>query len=361
MLTVDEYAIVVSEVADHLGPTGDVRTLISVTFTPNHKPILAALPTSLSNIGDQARWLVEYCLLSRWTLNPSLLESLLVRMVNIAGRGNLAPLRDRVRGHEDPNPDIFQTRWVLANQPFFDRKQIRVTAKLLLEQSAQPILRVNGPQGSGKTYTAELLAFVMERARPDLHVVLATLEELSGPSYEVYELAETLTLPMKIDEPMPARSSSSYPAALCRWILRNTLKQPGVWIFVLDGFGQRDVKAEVRELIQNLAKHLLTPEIGKRLRLVLLDYNEALLGNWRAKTLDDNLPDPISISPADLEECLDAYNKRMREEGRPHKVIEPSGIGELAASLIQRAPSNSSERLRGLYDQLLGLFELGQV
>jgi hypothetical protein len=361
MLKVDEFPMVVNEVADHLGPTGDVRTFISVVFTPNHKPILGALPTNLSSLGDQAQWLVEYCLVSRWGVNPSLLESLLIRLVDVAGKGGLAPLRDRVHRREDPTPDIFQARWVLANQPFFDRKQIRVSAKLLLEQSEQPILRVNGPHGSGKTYTSELLAFVMERARPDLHVVVATLEDLSGPSYEVTELAETLTLPMRIDETVPVRSTSSYPAALCRWIIRNTVKQPGVWVFVLDGFGQQDVKAEVRELVQNLAKQVFTPEIAKRLRLVLLDYDQPLLGNWRARTLDDNLPDPASISPADLEECLKAYNKRMEEDGKPHKVIEASGVGQLAASLVERAPEQSTERLRGLYDQLLGLFELGKA
>jgi hypothetical protein len=361
MLKVDEVPAVASALADHLGPTGDVRSLISVVFKPNHKPILAALPTNISTIGDQTQWLLEYCVLSRWALKPSLLELLLIRLVDVAGNGKLASMRDRVHNRIDPNPDIFQAQWVLANQPFFDRKEIRTSAKLLIERSEQPILRVNGPRGSGKTYTSELLAFVMEKGRPDLHVAVASLEDMSGPSYEVTELAETLTLPMQIDEPMPTPSTSSYPAALCRWIVRNALRQPGMWVFILDGFGQRDVKADVQELVKNLVKQVLTPEIAKRLRLVLLDYDQPLTGNWRARTLDDNLSDPTAVSAVDLVECLNAYNKRMQDDGKPHKVIETTEIGKLAASLVERAPAEPCNRLRGLYDQLLGLFELGKT
>lgn len=359
MLTPDERRLVIEELADHLGPTGDVRQLVTVIFAPNHKDLLLILPTNVTAIVDQAQFVVDHCLDSRWTYNPSLMELLLIRLVSTGGKGNLAPIRDRVQAGTDPNPNVYKTLWVLAGQPFIDRKNLRAKLQQFVEMSDRPILRVWGVRGAGKSYTSELLNYVMQKARPDIHVASASLAIGNGPSYDAMELAETLALAFSPDENIPERRNSSYAGALMRWIVRNTLKKPGLWIYVLDGFGQPDVKDETRELVQLLAQQVCAPEFSRRLRLMLLDYDAALPGNWRAKTLDDNLLRAAAVQRQDLMDCLAAYNTEMLGQGRPHKVIEPAQLGSLADALLQRAPNAPPDQLRHIYDQLVDLANVG--
>lgn len=361
MLTREETTKVTAYLADHLGPTGDIRVLIQTVFAPEHKAILLAMPTNIPGIEDQAHWLVQYCLASRWPPDParaSLLELLLARVISIGGVGALGPLRDRVNQRVDPNAEVFQARWVIANQPFFDRVGTRDAIRKLLEGVTHPILRINGPDGSGKSYTLELLAHLSEQGPPHVRFTWAAVEPDNAPSYTLEELAETLTLPMLIEEPMPPRSTSSYAKALCLWIIRNTMRQPGVWVLVLDGFGNENVRGEVRQLVEALSAQVLAPEIVKRVRLVLIDYKPALPGNLGARTLDDRLPDPMAISAEDVQECLVAYNDRRRQQGQLTMVIEPGEVGTLAANLLGRAPAAPAERLRSLYNELCSLWQM---
>ncbi len=360
MLTRDETTTVTAHLADHLGTTGHVRVLIQTVFAPDHAPILLALSDDISGIPDQAAWLVQYCLASRWPADParaSLLELLLVRLVD-SGVGALAPLRDRVHDRADPNDEIFQARWVIADQPFFDRVKTRQAIRQLLGSSTYPILRINGPDSSGKSYTLELVAHLAEQGPPHVRFTWASVDPVNAPSYTVEELAAELTVPMLIQEQMPQRSTSSYPKALCLWILRNALRQPGVWVLVLDGFGDRNVGLEVRQLVEALSLQVTAPEIVKRVRLVLIDYEPQLPGNLGARLLDDTLPDPMTVGEHDLHECLVAYNEERRRRGELTKVIEPGDVGALAASLLGRAPAAPAERLRSLYNELRSLWQM---
>ncbi len=364
MLEQTESQRVIEALANHLANEGNVREMIRLTFSPNHKPLLLELPTDMNAPADQALLIVNQCLVSGWSLVPSLLELLLIRLVDRAGEGWLAPIRDRVHDKIDPNVALFSTCWVVANQPFFDRSEIRKAAKNLLANNQRPILRVNGPDKSGKSYTAEYLSYVLQKARPDVYVAVAKLPKGSGPSYEVTELAEQLTLPMPENGPTPARTTASYSTALCRWIIKTAGKKPGMWVLILDGFGQKLVRSEVTELVQKLAQQILEPEISKRMRLVLLDYDLPLgdlESTWKAKTVDDAAPDPSSIKSEHLVECLNAHNERMRREGRVNKVIAPGEIARLADDLLARAPADKTLRLKALYDELFRVGQMGDT
>jgi|GEM_PF-6783567 len=352
MLTRDERIQVINDLSDHVGLTNTIGALITIVFSVSDRAELGNLPTDLNNVQDQATWVVDACLSSRWRLNPSLLELLLVRLTGQGGKGGLMPILVRVQRQEDPNPDPFQARWVLSNQPFLDRGPLRSAARLLVEDIGQPILRVNGPSLSGKTYTAELLSFVMS-ARPDLHVVQVELAPETGPSYQVEELAESLVLSMEKTDRFPARSNSSYAGALVRWLIRNAYRNSGIWIFVLDGFGQEKVQDEVVEFIKQLAQHISKPEFARKLRLVLLHFDQPLfIGNWRARTVDDGPLTLGSVTPSDLEDCLIEFNSKMRALNRTAKMIDPAEIPQVAAGIIAR--SNGAQ-LPHLYEQLLAI------
>lgn len=358
MLTPDERRQVIEELADFVGLTGDIRQFVRATLGVNQKDLLVDLPVNCILIPDQAAFVVDHCLQSRWKFTPSLLEMVLVRLVD-NGKADLAPMRDRVRAGTDPNPSAYKTLWVLADQPFIDRKNLRARLEQLVEGGDRPILRVTGVRGSGKSYTSELLDYVMKKAREDVHVASATLTEGNGPSYDVAELAESLAVAFSPDETLPERRNSSYSSALGRWIVRNTLKKAGIWIYLLDGFGQQDVKDETRELVQLLAQYVCSAEYSRRLRLLLLDYDKPLTGNWRAKTVDDVLPEPSGIREQDLVDCLAEYNQRVLAAQKPQKAINPSEISTLAAALLQRASANPQGQLQQIYDELVALAQIG--
>lgn len=353
MLTQAERKLVEVELADVLAEQNDPRALISVIFGPGAKPLLRELPTSLNRADQYAEFTLDFCLRSRWKENPSMLELLLTRLVDFHGKGNLAQLRQRVRNRIDPNPDPFESTWVLADQPFFDRQKLRPYVKQLIERNDRPLLKVNGPPGSGRSYTRKFLEFIMSEFPDRVHVVPAEIAPDNGPSYEARELAESLTGPMGVVDDPPPPNVSSYPSALCRWILRNAMKQAGMWIFVLDGFGQNYVKPEVKELVQLLAKWISTGEYRKRLRLVLIDYIEPIPQPLPAEIMEEVTPLAESLGTQDLVQCLVAHNARMRALRRVE--IEEAGLPRIADDILRRAPASGKARLQFVYDELVAL------
>jgi hypothetical protein len=352
MLTRDEREQVIDDLADHVGFGGQIANLVTIVFQVAERADLGVFPSNLGNTRDQAAWLVDACLANRWRRNPSLMELLLYRLSEQGGKGSLVPILQRVRAGTDPNPDPFQSLWVLSDQPFLDRGPLRGAARQLVEDINRPILRVNGPSLSGKTYTTELLSFVAYEARPDLHVVPAFLAPGTGPSYEVEELAEDLTRTMPKRASFPERSNSSYAGALVRWLIQSAHQSSGIWIFVLDGFGQPNLKPEVTEFIKLLAQQIAIPEIARKLRLVLLHFDQPLTGNWRAKTVDDGPLTHGAVTAADLEACLREFNAKMQALNKRDKMIEAADIPTVAARMVDEANATPANQLPTLYEAL---------
>ncbi|MGH9960849.1 MAG: hypothetical protein ACREBC_27650, partial [Pyrinomonadaceae bacterium] len=55
--------------------------------------------------------------------------------------------------------------------------------------------------------------------------------------------------------------------ALVRWLIRSANRNSGIWIFVLDGFGQPNVQPEVVEFIRQLAQYIANPEFARTLTM----------------------------------------------------------------------------------------------
>jgi hypothetical protein len=351
MLTKNEREQVIADLTDYVAPPNTMGALIKAAFTPPSRLEIGEMPLDMYRTSEQATWLVDACLAGGWRLQPSLLESLLNRLVNFGGKGGLDPILTRVRQGVDPNPDPYRTLWVMNHQPFFSRQALRKAARDLVEGVNQPILRVNGPSKSGKSYTTELFKFVMTEVRTDLHVVPVELAPETGPTYQVEELAESLTLTMPNTDPVPQRSTSSYPKALARWLVRNVNRNPGLWIFVLDGFGQKNMQDEVVELIHLLAQYMFTPEYARKMRLVLLHFDKDLVGNWRPWTVDDAALLPNGLIASDLIDCIVAFNAEMLAQNQADKMIEPADIPVIAKDMIAAAQKEPFQ-LQSLNDQL---------
>ena len=349
MLLETERTEVIAELGDYAAPPNSVGALIRIVFNVQDRAELGELPLDLLTVTDQATWLVDSCLVSRWRRTPSLMEKLLSGLV-VRGKGNLQRLVTRVQQQIDPNPDLFNTFWVRAHQPFLSRPQLRRAARDLVESVNQPILRVYGPSKSGKTYTRELFDYVKEMGRAELHVAPAELAEGAGPTYTVEDLADTLALPMKNTDPLPPRSASSYPRTLVRWLVRNMNRNPGLWIFVLDGFGQPNVQPEVIEFINQLAQLMFSAEFARKMRLVLLHFEKDLIGNWRTWTVDDGPLALNGVTVNDVIDCITAFNQMMQVEN-PARIIDPAEIPVLASAMLANAQTDPF-LLPSLYNQL---------
>lgn len=346
----DERADIVHTLADHLAAGTTISTLIAVAFPGNSRIEFQTLPTNLTNVLDQAAWVVDTCLASRWRLTPSLLESLLDRLVNIAGRGEFLHILERVRRKEDPNPDPFLSPWLLRDEPFVNRAGLRTAVRSLFEDSSRPILRVNGPEKSGKTYTMQYLNYVSVTTRQDVHVVPVVLTPGTGPSFELSDLTDEMTITMQT-KPF---SDLETAAARRRWLILWAHRNPGLWIFVLDGFGatdsqgQLEIKKDVHEFILQLAQHIGNPEIGRKLRLVLLHFPMPLLGNWRAMTLDDSAG---GFTTADLIACLHEFNLKMQAMGQTGKMIKLADIPIVANNILNNANATTAPMV-SVYNEL---------
>jgi hypothetical protein len=351
MLTRDEFVLLQEQLALALS-VGDAKNKISVYFDVESSRILSVLPTNLSSNDEYASYVIDFCMRSRWIKNPSLMERLLVKLLAqgvSAGTAELTAVLQRVKLGQDPNDHYFNTYWVLNEQPFLNRQSLRPLLKDFIQSSSRSLLQISGP-GAGRTYTGELLDYLASEIE-DLHFVSVTLNKKDGPSYSVESFAEDLLTPMGIG--VPQSSSSSDAASLCRLILRSTKQQSGLWIFVLDGFGQADLQPQLKELLQLLAEKSTNVEYRRKMRLVFVDYSEPFQGVLPAAIASEEIPLP-SVDAQNLVDCLTQLNQLRLARGLP--LLEQ--LPTIAAGIMAAAPAHADPRtmekmrLRYLYDQL---------
>jgi len=240
----------------------------------------------------------------------------------------------------------------VGDNPFFDRKDLRPMAQELVDQAARPLLRVNGDDGFGRSYTSRFFDFLSHEKGEALHVAIARLEKDQGPSYNVDELAAELVSSMGISE-VPKPSGSSYPAALKRFVLASALARPGRWVFVLEGFDQPDVEPDVREFIHLLTKAVCDGDPRKRARVVLIDYRSPIPSVIKGDVLEEVLVAPSKLKSEDVVRCLEALDKKRREQGR--SAWDVGGLDDVAAGILADAPAEGKGRLQHVYDSLIKL------
>jgi hypothetical protein len=351
MLTRDEIGLLQGQLALALS-AGDPKNSIKAYFGIDASAILRDLPANLSTNDEYAWQVIDFCMRSRWTLAPSLMEKLLGKLLAggvSAGTAELMAALVRVKLKQDPNDKCYNTYWVLRDQPFLNRQSLRPVLKDFIQSSDRSLLKICGP-GAGRTYTGELLDYLSSQLE-DLHFVPVTLNKEDGPSYKVQSFAADLLNPM--GEDVPESSSSSDAGELCRRILRTTKKQLGLWIFVLDGFEQTDLQPQIKELIRLLAEKCTIPEYRRKVRLVLINYSEPFERLLPAAIAKEEILIP-SVNRQDLIDCLTQLNNQRLQIGLP----QLDGLGTIADAMLAGAPAAGDPRtaeklrLRYLYDRL---------
>jgi hypothetical protein len=347
VLTRDEREQVELAFATALSGQMNPKALVQVVFKAEADPILLDLPTAAVGHNEVASFIVEACLVSRWTHEPALLDLLLDYLITSRGIGVLQAVLLRVRQHIDPNPSVYNSTWVIGERPFFDRGDLRRRVQTLVEQNGRPILRVSAvPESFGRTYSRYYFEYIEDRSPSAFHVLSAELSAGTGPSYQVVDLLETIGAQLGIQQPIPPRADSSYPTSAARWMLWRIMGQPGRWLILLDGFGQNGLNTEVRETIEALAKMVPSGQYRRHVRLVLLDYPHPLPGVTPADVLDEVLMPAAELAREDLTPCLvdwDAERKRKGIDG-----LADGELVKLVDGMLARAPAAGKERLETL-------------
>lgn len=329
------------------------KAFVQTAFGPDATVVLRDLSADLNMPRQYAVFLVDYCLRSRWSLTPSLMERLLKQLVE-KGNAAMALLRDRVRQGDDPNPDWLQSEWVRSELPFFSRGDSRKRIRRLLDGTDKPILLIYGPQNSGMSYTRELIDYLADENRCHFHMALAYVEKGTGPTITPEELAETLVAQMNgAIESMPPRTTHRYEKRLCNWILNQALRTGEWWWLVLDGFGDPDINLETATLIQELAVNIISGDFNRRARLILIDYRSQLPNVHRAKIEEDPLDAPITVTADHLGGCLRQHFKDVGQ------VVEDAFVIGLAQRLLADADAQGEPRLKYLNESIYELRQQG--
>ena len=354
MLTKSEREQVEEEFASALAIRANPKSLINVVFTTEAGPILLDAPSDLPK--EIARHAVGACLVSRWTLRPSLLEMLLEYLVNTRGVGALNTVLVRVRQGIDPNRSVYDAAWLIGQRPFFDRQDFRLRVRRLIEDNGRPILRVSAAVDSfGRTYSRYFLEHLEDCSPDTVHVLPAQVSVGTGPSYQVCDLLQDVDAQLAVEDPIPPRAGSSYPTAAALWMLKQMMKRPGRWLVVLDGFGQKELNPEVRETIEALAVRVPVGQHRRRIRLILLDYPQPLPGVSPADVLEEVLPLAAGIVRADLEPCLEGWDADRKRHGMTGMAA--GELAKLAEGMLGRAPQTGKERLEMLNTELSKLYD----
>lgn len=349
MLRAKEWADVRDAVAKMVA-LSNYRNAVRTIFTTESDAVFQRLKVEYSLPADCATDVVNVCLELRWSVEPSHMEKLLSHLANVRGVTGMKELAERVARKEDPLSSVYEAQWILGDLPFFDRESLRAHSAELIDEAKRPLLRVNGDPGFGRSYTSRFFDFLSQEKGDILHVAVARLEPKQAPSYMVDELAQELVSYMG-NAKVPPRTGSSYPAALRRFMLGEASAKTGRWIFLLEGFDQRDVHPEVRELIQLLAQSVCDGDHRKRMRVVLIDYPADLPSVLPADILVDELKAPSELGTDVVVRCLVALDEKRKKLGRT--PLNTNELGAMAKGILDAGPPEGKARLQHLYDKLV--------
>ena len=209
-----------------------------------------------------------------------LIDVLLTELPSSAERARLEALLGESAGSRGPrepsevaSADPLETAWLPNGAPLVNRTQLRKGVRDLLSPDGRRILIVNGPPGSGKSYSAAFISSV-QQATGLFKLALVRYEPASWLDYGPADLARSLGDILSVE--LPPRPADMDPRAYHRWIVTRLVSAVAAsgqtWWWVLDGFfsvAHDDVTDFIESLIQFVARE-------PHLRLVLLGYEQPL-------------------------------------------------------------------------------------
>jgi hypothetical protein len=365
MLTLDETRTVTDYLAVAIAQVNDFRGYLSLAIldTDERSRFLRVLPLQLAMAREAAEHTIALCLGDRWTAEPSWMESVIIRMNMSAQRQQFDDIINRIRGHIDPNPDPFASTWLSEDLPFFDRRDLRLLTKVLLTSQSRPVLRINGPDGAGRSYTLRIIGEWARSQAGETNVAAAQVPVDAAEVYQLIELVEQIAIALQQPgkyEAVPEQRNSVYPSQLARWVLGKAMAKPGIHVIVIEGAGvetgnpdsDEDLNKDIRLFLTELAQKVCEPAVRQRVRLVLINYHQPLSSVLSADMDEESVQDPSHLSTIDLLPCMGELNARRVQRGKQPLQAE---LPAVASEILARAPPTGKMRLLYVHEQLRAL------
>jgi hypothetical protein len=173
--------------------------------------------------------------------------------------------------------DPFDSSLLGQDRLFLGRQVLRNHLRTLCAPVGPRALVVNGPDGSGKSHTVQLIRYLSEHIR--FRVALVNLEVEAFRAVGPSDLAQNLIRQMggtAASMPEPRYESvSRYVLQLGDWLISRVQQSDGIWWFVFDGFDHVDVPLETRDFITRILEDADVRVTN--LRMVLLGWSDDLV------------------------------------------------------------------------------------
>lgn len=202
--------------------------------------------------------------------------------------------------------DPLETVWLPNGAPLVNRMQLRKGVRELLRPGGVRILVVNGPPGSGKSYSAAFIRGIGQ-ATGEFKVAQVQHGPGSEPYYGPAELARDLGSQLGIEQ-RPRSSGTSdwaYYRTLVAELVGAAIDSREPWWWILDGFSSRG-RQDIMEFILLLAERVTA---NSDVRLVLLGYDQSLPEQVEGLAYREEIS---PISESDIREFLTALSRTAR-------------------------------------------------
>jgi hypothetical protein len=227
--------------------------------------------------------------------------------------------------------DPFNTCFVRGGWPYVNRPNLRKAFATLAETGGLRIAVVNGPPGSGKTYSKELPQFVAEVQQYAKFKVY--YKDVSEGAYAITadKLAQSILNAWSVESPIPAQlsQSSSYATELSEWLASKVPKGETWWI-VVDGLAQITPDRGLLDFLMALAGHIAdTPHA---LRLVLLD-----LGDQNTLPVPaEQMATKVKIGPMTTDDLVDHFFRTLHMANAAPNPFDPKLMLNKAQNILGR-------------------------
>jgi hypothetical protein len=335
-----------------------VKTLILARIRSDPSPrqtLINALPDDIVDRLEEGltpQVLVErvlvLCEQDGWNRAPSALSTLVMSMVGNIGRvpdilGKLAsPPRTSAA-----NP--FMALVLDTGQPFLDRLTTRnVLRSWTSLMPLKQVMVIEGPSRTGKTYTNEFVRHIVRHVTataPDVRTAMVSFDRDQATSTGPLELATDLVGYMGgdlKDAPAYDTNSAALIKQLVAWVLGHTNRQGFKWWFVLDGYrssraGEQpawQLRDDTRDFIVAFVKVLTSGDNAARHRLLLLDFDRALLPLAPgAVGLDKTCPVPRASVRSVIEAIVTSAGSQLDPAAAEAEIL--SGLPDPIADLSE--------------------------
>jgi hypothetical protein len=256
----------------------------SLQVSPRQFLVAGLYPQLQALVGEgNPRFLVERVLAvsndDGYRRSPPAMVHLLETL--LPGDPDVAGIVERLRVPPPQPQDAFDALVLVSKLPFLERQATRTALRLFLHAiPTQPVVVVNGPQWTGKTYTGEFIDHVLSD-RPGVRHCRIEIEKGQGGSIGPRELAKDMVTQMGSDpNAVPAENSNldRWMQELANWVISVANASNRDWWFMLDGFNAAELRtSDTRLLIIKLAKSLTTGIARERHRLILADFDRSIL------------------------------------------------------------------------------------